>query len=279
MNLLTVWPHFDPILVRFGPLEIHYYALAYITALIIGWRLMRRMVREPPPVATGEQVDDFLAWATLGVVLGGRIGYILFYRPIFYFHHPNQIYAVWDGGMSFHGGFLGVTVAILIFCYRRGIDPWRFADRVAIPVPIGLFLGRIANFINGELWGRPAPSWFPFRMIYPESGSDVPRYPSELFEAFLDGVVLFVILLIASRSERLRRQPGFLAGMFVMGYGAMRSIAENFRQPDWFLGYLVFGLTMGQLLSLPMIVIGAAMMWRARRAERPATLSIRSGNG
>jgi phosphatidylglycerol:prolipoprotein diacylglycerol transferase len=276
MNFVAVWPHFDPILVRFGPFAIHYYALAYITALVLGWRLMRRLVRETPPVATAEQVDDFLSWATLGVVLGGRIGYILFYQPVYFLHHLNRTYAVWDGGMSFHGGFIGVAVAILIFCHRRGIDPWRFADRVAVPVPIGLFLGRIANFINGELWGRPAPAWFPFRMIYPESGSDVPRYPSELFEALLEGVTLFVVLLIASRSERLRSQPGFLAGMFVMGYGIARSIAECFRQPDWFLGYLMFGLTMGQILSLPMIVIGGAMMWcahRASQAEQTATAS------
>lgn len=276
MNLVVVWPHFDPILVRFGPFAIHYYALAYITALILGWRLMRRLVREKPPVATGVQVDDFLSWATLGVVLGGRIGYILFYQPVYFLHHLSRTYAVWDGGMSFHGGFIGVAVAILLFCHKRGIDPWRFADRVAVPVPIGLFLGRIANFINGELWGRPAPAWFPFRMIYPESGSNVPRYPSELFEAFLEGITLFVVLLIASRSERLRSQPGFLAGMFVMGYGIARSIAECFRQPDWFLGYLMFGLTMGQLLSLPMIVIGGAMMWRARRVGRAEQMAAAS---
>lgn len=268
MHFVAVWPHFDPILVRFGPFAIHYYALAYIMALILGWRLMRRLVREKPPVATNDQVDDFLVWATLGVVLGGRIGYILFYQPGYFFHHLNRTYAVWDGGMSFHGGLVGVAIAILTFCHRRGIDPWSFADRVAVSVPIGLFLGRIANFINGELWGRPAPAWFPFRMIYPESGSNVPRYPSELFEAFLEGVVLFFVLLVASRSERLRSQPGYLAGMFVTGYGIARSIAECFRQPDWFLGYLSFGLTMGQLLSLPMIVIGAAMIWRAHRVSR-----------
>lgn len=276
MNFVAIWPHFDPILARFGPFAIHYYALAYITALVLGWRLMRRLVRERPAVATGEQVDDFLAWATLGVVLGGRIGYILFYQPVYFLHHLNRTYAVWDGGMSFHGGFIGVAVAILIFCHRRGIDPWRFADRVAVPVPIGLFLGRIANFINGELWGRPAPPWFPVRMIYPESGSDVPRYPSELFEALLEGATLFVVLLIASRSERLRSQPGFIAGMFVMGYGIARSIAENFRQPDWFLGYLMFGLSMGQLLSLPMIVIGGAMMWRAHRVSRAEHMAAAS---
>lgn len=268
MKNVYVWPHFDPILVRFGPFAIHYYALAYITALVLGWRLMRRLVREAPVVATHEQVDDFLSWATLGVVLGGRLGYILFYQPVYFLDHLNRTYAVWDGGMSFHGGMLGVAVAILIYCRRHGIDPWRFGDRVAVPVPIGLFLGRIANFVNGELWGRPAPAWFPFRMIYPESGSDVPRYPSELIEATLEGLVLFIVLIIASRNERIRSQPGYLGGMFVMGYGIARTTAECFRQPDWFLGYLMFGLTMGQLLSIPMIVIGATMIWRAKYVAR-----------
>ncbi|GBQ23878.1 prolipoprotein diacylglyceryl transferase [Acidiphilium acidophilum DSM 700] len=163
-----------------------------------------------------------------------------------------------------------MAVAILIYCHRRGLDPWFFGDRVAVPVPIGLFLGRIANFINGELWGRPAPAWFPFRMIYPQSGSDVPRYPSELIEATLEGLVLFVVLFTLSRSERIRSQPGYLAGVFVLGYGVARTTAECFRQPDWFLGYLMFGLTMGQLLSLPMIAIGIAMIWRAKRVSRNA---------
>ncbi|HEX7389155.1 MAG TPA: prolipoprotein diacylglyceryl transferase [Acidiphilium sp.] len=268
MSNVYVWPHFDPILVKLGPLSVHYYALAYIAALVLGWRLMRRLVQKKPAVATHEQVDDFLSWATLGVVLGGRIGYILFYQPVYFLDHLNRTYAVWDGGMSFHGGFIGVAVAILIYCHRHQLDPWSFADRVAVPVPIGLFLGRIANFINGELWGRPAPAWFPFRLIYPQSGSDIPRYPSELIEATLEGIVLFIILFALSRSERIRNQPGCLAGVLVLGYGVARTISECFRQPDWFLGYLMFGLTMGQLLSLPMIVIGAVMIWRARRIGR-----------
>lgn len=269
MNLLLVWPHLDPILVRFGPFAIHYYALAYIGALLIGWRMARWLMRLHPVAATHLQVDDFLSWATLGVVLGGRIGYILFYQPVYFLHHLDRTYAVWDGGMSFHGGFIGVAVAILIYCHKHRIDPWYFADRIAVVVPIGLFLGRIANFINGELWGRPAPSWFPVRMIYPQSNPpNVPRYPSELIEATLEGIVLFVVLFAASRSDRIRSQPGYLAGMLVMGYGIARSISECFRQPDWFLGYLMFGLTMGQLLSFPMIVIGAAMIYRAKRVGR-----------
>jgi phosphatidylglycerol:prolipoprotein diacylglycerol transferase len=271
MNLLLVWPHFDPILVRFGPFAIHYYALAYIGALLIGWRMARWLVRLDPVVANHQQVDDFLSWATLGIVFGGRIGYILFYQPVYFLDHLNRTYAVWDGGMSFHGGFIGVAIAILIYCHKHRMDPWFFADRIAVVVPIGLFLGRIANFINGELWGRPAPAWFPIRMIYPQAGP-VPRYPSELIEALLEGVVLFIVMISASRSYKLRAQPGYLAGMLVMGYGIARSIAECFRQPDWFLGYLMFGLTMGQILSFPMIVIGAAMIYRAKRVGRQLAL-------
>jgi phosphatidylglycerol:prolipoprotein diacylglycerol transferase len=167
---------------------------------------------------------------------------------------------VWDGGMSFHGGFLGVTTAIIWFCVKNRIHILRFADRIAVAVPIGLFLGRCANFINGELWGRPAAPWFPWPMIYPQSGSGVPRYPSELIEATLEGIVLFIVMLIAVRSARLRASPGALTGLFVAGYGVARITGEFFREPDWFLGFLPFGTTMGQILSLPMILAGTLLI-------------------
>ncbi len=258
-----IWPHFDPILVRLGPFAIHYYALAYITALLIGWRLVRRLVSLNPVAATGEQVDDFLTWATLGIILGGRLGYVLFYQPIFFFTHPSRMIAVWDGGMSFHGGFLGVTIAIICFCRKNKIAILRFADRVAVTVPIGLFLGRLANFINGELWGRPAAAWFPFPMIYPQSGSLVPRYPSELIEASLEGVLLFIIMVFASRSVKVRNNVGMLTGLFILGYGVARTTGEFFREPDWFLGFLPFGFTMGQALSIPMIFVGGGLLFWA----------------
>jgi phosphatidylglycerol:prolipoprotein diacylglycerol transferase len=263
-------PIFLPVFQRaihIGPLTIHFYALAYIIGLLLGWRLVRYLVRRPPLAATALQVDDFLTWATLGIILGGRLGYVLFYQPAYYFTHPTQIVAVWDGGMSFHGGFLGVAIAIIWFCRKHHIKILAFADRIAVAVPIGLFLGRCANFINGELWGRPAPAWFPFAMVYPEAGPQ-PRYPSELIEAVLEGVVLFIIMLLASRSECLRRRAGTLAGIFVTGYGIARTTAECFRQPDWFLGYLQFGITMGQLLSIPMIFLGIAMIWYAGKLPR-----------
>ncbi len=265
---VLMWPHFSPVLFSIGPFAIHYYALAYITALIIGWRLVRRMAALPPVAATAEQVDDFLTWATLGIILGGRLGYVIFYQPGFFFTHPLRIIAVWDGGMSFHGGFIGVTIAILWFCAKNRIHALRFADRIAVAVPMGLCLGRIANFINGELWGRPAAPWFPWPMIYPQSGSMVPRYPSELIEAFLEGVVLFIVMLVASQSLKLREGAGMLTGIFVTGYGVARITSEFFREPDWFLGFLPFGTTMGQMLSLPMILFGLGLVWWGARHRK-----------
>jgi phosphatidylglycerol:prolipoprotein diacylglycerol transferase len=249
-------------------LYIHYYALAYIIALLVGWRLVRYLAGLAPVAASGEQVDDFLTWATLGIILGGRLGYVLFYQPGFFLTHPLAIPAVWDGGMSFHGGFLGVTVAIFWFCWKNQLSVLRFADRIAVAVPIGLFLGRCANFINGELWGRAAPAWFPLAMVYPGDPAQVPRFPSELIEASLEGVVLFIILLLAARSERLRARAGSLTGLFVAGYGVARIIGECFRQPDPFLNFLAFGTTMGQLLSIPMVLAGLGLIGFAGRAAR-----------
>lgn len=247
-----------------GPLFIHYYALAYIIGLLIGWRLVRRMATRQPVAASGEQVDDFLTWAVLGVILGGRTGYVLFYQPGYFFTHPLAIPAVWDGGMSFHGGFLGVTAAILIFCWKHKLNPLRFADRIAVAVPIGLFLGRCANFINGELWGRQAPASFPLAMVYPGDPYHLPRYPSELIEASLEGVVLFCIMLACAQSLALRAKAGMLTGIFLVGYGLARITGECFREPDAFLGFLPFGTTMGQLLSIPMVLAGLGFILYAR---------------
>jgi phosphatidylglycerol:prolipoprotein diacylglycerol transferase len=264
---VLLFPQFDPVIVQLGPLSIRWYALAYIAGLVIGWRMVRRLVRLPPVVATPLQVDDFLTWATLGVVLGGRFGYVLFYQPSFYLTHPAMIFAVWEGGMSFHGGMLGVAIAISIFCYRNAIPLLGFADRVAVVAPIGLGLGRIANFINGELWGRPAPEWLPWAMIFPRAGME-PRHPSQLYQALLEGVLLFAVMFVLSRRERLRARFGLLAGVFLCGYAIARIIGEFFREPDAFLGFLAFGATMGQILSIPMLLAGAWLIVRTYRVRR-----------
>jgi phosphatidylglycerol---prolipoprotein diacylglyceryl transferase len=269
MSAPLVFPQFDPVALQLGPFAIRWYALAYIVALLLGWRLGRRLVGRAPRVATAEQADDFLTWATLGVILGGRLGYVLFYQPAFYFAHLPAIFEVWRGGMSFHGGALGVTVAILWFCWRNRIHPLGFADRIAVCVPIGLGLGRVANFINGELWGREAPAWWPGALIYPQAGPPyVPRFPSELYEAFLEGVVLLTVLLLMARSERVRGHFGMLTGVFLAGYAVARIVSECFRQPDAFLGYIAGVLTMGQILSIPMLLIGLGLIAWSLRADR-----------
>jgi phosphatidylglycerol:prolipoprotein diacylglycerol transferase len=261
---VLLFPNFDPVIVQLGPFGIRWYALAYILGLVLGWRLMRRLVQLPPVVATPLQVDDFLTWATLGVVLGGRLGYVLFYQPGVYLAHPTQIFEVWHGGMSFHGGAIGVAVAIVWFCYRNKIPILAFADRIAVCAPIGLGLGRIANFINGELWGRPAPDWLPWAMIFP-TGGPIPRHPSEIYEALLEGLLLLIVMFALSRRQALRARAGWLTGAFLVGYGIARITAEFFREPDAFLGFLPFGATMGQVLCIPMLIAGAWLIARASR--------------
>ncbi len=257
------FPQFDPVIVQLGPLAIRWYALAYIVGLVIGWRLVRRWVQTPPAVATPLQVDDFLTWATLGVVFGGRLGYVLFYQPHLFVTNPLAILAVWEGGMSFHGGMIGVSVAVLLFCRRNAIPLWSFADRIAVVAPIGLGLGRVANFINGELWGRPAPDWLPWAMIFPRGGME-PRHPSQLYQALLEGVVLFLAVFLASRNAAIRARAGMVTGIFLTGYALARIVGEFFREPDAFPGFLAFGATMGQVLSIPMLLAGLFLLLRTK---------------
>lgn len=252
------FPAIDPIAIELGPLAIRWYALAYLTGLLGGWWYLRFLARRTPGGPNDVQVDDFLVWATLGVVLGGRLGYVLFYKPSYYLANPLDILKVWQGGMAFHGGVLGVIVAIYLFSHLRKLSFLRMGDLVCAVVPIGLFFGRIANFINGELWGRPAPD-VPWAFVFPHGG-DVPRHPSQLYEAVLEGLVLFVVLHLLWRVTALRERQGFIAGAFLAGYGISRFIVEFFREPDDFLGTVAAGMTMGQLLSLPMILVGAALM-------------------
>jgi phosphatidylglycerol:prolipoprotein diacylglycerol transferase len=261
------FPVIDPVLIEIGPFAIRWYALAYILGILGGWWLARRLVALAPAVASREQVDDFVTWTTLGIIIGGRLGYVLFYRPDYYLFHPLEILAVWQGGMSFHGGALGVIVAVFLFCRKQKLDPLAFGDRVAAVVPIGLGLGRLANFINGELWGRVTD--VPWAMVFP-TGGPVPRHPSQLYQAGLEGLALFILLQVLVHMPGIRARRGFVAGAFLAGYGVARSIGELFRQPDANLGFLFAGATMGQLLSVPMILAGAWLMLRARPAREVA---------
>ena len=281
MLLALPFPAIDPVAISIGPLAIRWYALAYVIGLLGGWYYARRLaanaslwgdLRRP----TLADIDDLIVWVALGVVLGGRIGYVLFYNFDVYLAQPSEMFAVWRGGMSFHGGFLGSILAILLFARRRNLSGLAMLDLAAVVVPIGLFFGRIANFVNGELWGRPAPD-FPYAFVFPNGGS-VPRHPSQLYEAFGEGLVLFVLLALAVRRFGFRR-PGLLGGMFVLGYAVARIVCEFFREPDAQLGYLFGGVTMGMLLSLPMALVGAvAIVLAARGVTRPraAALETRS---
>ena len=264
-TILPIWafPMIDPVAIQIGPLGIRWYALAYITGILAAWRLGRRLVQTAPAVATPQQMDDFISWATLGIIIGGRLGYVLFYRPGHYLFAPWEIPMVWQGGMAFHGGALGVIVAALLFCRGQKLPPLGFGDRVAVGVPLGLFFGRLANFVNAELYGRPAD--VPWAMVFPTDPMGLPRHPSQLYQAGLEGVALFLLMITLFSRPGLRERRGFLTGALIAGYGVARCIGEFFRQPDAHLGFLLVGTTMGQLLSLPMMLIGAVLMWRARR--------------
>jgi phosphatidylglycerol:prolipoprotein diacylglycerol transferase len=262
MPLLAIpFPAIDPVAIAIGPFAIRWYALAYIVGLLIGWRYCLFLAERPPRLAARNDIDDFLVWATLGVVLGGRIGYVLFYNFPEYAKHPLEALYLWHGGMSFHGGAIGVTTAILLFTRARAISFFAFSDIICEAIPIGLFFGRIANFINHELFGRITD--VPWAMVFP-GGGPLPRHPSQLYEAFCEGILLFLVLFAAERSGA-RRHPGIVSGLFLACYAVARMSGELFRQPDVQLGFLVFGTTMGQLLSIPLLIGGIVLVWWAWR--------------
>ena len=251
-----------------GPFALRWYSLAYIGAIVIGWWQMSRMLRQPQPVMTAAQLDSFITWATLGVILGGRLGYVIFYNPAQYLADPLAIIRLWDGGMSFHGGCAGVIFACFAFASANQLSGLRVLDSVATVTPWGLLFGRLANFVNGELWGRPTGT--DWGIIFPGAGPE-PRYPSQLFEAALEGVVLLAVLQFLYWKTNARLRPGLISGVFGIGYGASRFIVEYFREPDRQLGILDTGLTMGQTLTLPLILAGLTLLLMAlRRPERPA---------
>ncbi len=265
-TLALPFPNFDPVLIQLGPFAIRWYALAYIVGILAGWLYARAIIRNgklwggraPMTVA---DYDDFVVWVTLGIILGGRIGYVLFYNPDYFAEHPLEALQLWKGGMSFHGGFTGCIAAVVLFAKSRGIPVLSLGDVTCAVAPIGLFLGRLANFINGELWGRPAD--VPWAMAFP-SGGPLPRHPSQLYEAALEGLLLFVVLGLMVRGGALKR-PGLIIGAFATGYALTRSFAELFREPDAQLGFLWGGLTMGMVLSLPLLMFGVVLIVLARR--------------
>jgi len=259
------FPSFDPVAVSIGPFAIRWYALAYVCGLLIGWRYCRWLAARAPTKIEARAIDDYLLWATLGVVLGGRLGYVVFYNPGHYLSNPLEIAYVWQGGMSFHGGLIGVVVATALFARKAGIPLLGLGDIVCCAAPVGLFLGRLANFVNGELFGRPTEA--PWGVIFPQGGP-LPRHPSQLYEAGLEGLVLFLVLWLLVRRGGLRRH-GLASGVFFAGYGAARLFVELFREPDAQIGFLAGGVTMGQMLSLPMLLIGIGLAAWALRT-RPA---------
>jgi len=267
---MLMHPQFNPValdLTRIGlPLQIHWYGLTYLVAFGLFLFLAARRVRLPWFASAGwtrRDVEDLLFYGVVGVVLGGRLGYVLFYKPGYYAAHLTEVVAVWKGGMAFHGGLLGVGVAMALFAWMRQRPFWQVTDLIAPCVPLGLASGRVGNFINGELWGRFADPSLPWAMVFPQSGSNLPRHPSQIYQFLLEGVLLFILLWIYAKKPR---GTGQVSGAFLVGYGVFRFIAEYFREPDSFLGLLAFSMSMGQWLCVPMILFGAGLWaWGARQ--------------
>ena len=266
-HALLPFPAFDPVLVTIGPFAVRWYALAYICGILIGWLYARQIIGNkklwggPAPLKLLDY-DDFVLWVTLGIILGGRVGYVLFYNLPHFIANPLEILQIWKGGMSFHGGFLGCVIAVILFAHHRGIPMLSLGDITCAVGPIGLFLGRLANFVNGELWGRPTD--VPWAMIFP-NGGPLPRHPSQLYEATLEGLVLLGVLWLLMQSGALKR-PGLIIGAFAVCYAFARSFSELFREPDPQLGFLWGGLTMGMLLCVPLFLAGVGFIAFALRA-------------
>ncbi|MEY4751697.1 MAG: hypothetical protein RIQ60_3911 [Pseudomonadota bacterium] len=273
---MLIHPQFDPVAIKLGFLQIHWYGLTYLAAFGFFYWLANRRIRLAPFAEggwTASDIEDLLFWGVLGVVIGGRLGYVIFYKPGDYLAHPLDVFAVWKGGMAFHGGLLGVTAAMALYARSRGRSFLEVMDLVAPCVPTGLACGRIGNFINGELWGRAADPSLPWAMVFPQSGTSIARHPSPLYQFALEGLTLFVLVWLYARRPSVyqaadgRRVWGRVASAFLFGYGVFRFIAEYFREPDAFLGLLSLGLSMGQWLCVPMVLVGAAV-WLA--LGRPA---------
>jgi phosphatidylglycerol---prolipoprotein diacylglyceryl transferase len=264
------FPAIDPVLVSIGPFAVRWYALAYICGILLGWLYARTIIANQrlwggPAPFTATDFDDFVLWVTLGIILGGRVGYVLFYNFDFFIAHPLEMLEVWKGGMSFHGGFLGCVLAVVLFGLKRKISILSLGDITCAVAPIGLFFGRLANFVNSELWGRPTD--VPWAMVFPSpEAGPWPRHPSQLYEAALEGLVLFCVLAVLVRAGALKR-PGLILGAFAIGYAVARSVCELFREPDAQLGFLWGGMTMGMLLSVPLLIAGICLVAAALRRQ------------
>ena len=274
------FPDIDPVLIHIGPLAIRWYALSYIAGILFAWWYAHRLLRlsalwrEGKAPLSPQQLGDLMFWVVLGVLVGGRLGYVLFYAPDMLWSDPLRLFAIWQGGMSFHGGLLGVVAAVAVYCRRAGISLLSLADVACIPTPLALCFGRIANFVNGELWGRPTD--MPWGIVFPRAG-ELPRHPSQLYQAALEGLLLFVILHVLARYTPALKRPGLLAGAFLFGYGLLRSLVEPFREPEIYVGLAHYGVTMGIALNLPMIFLGGVLAFLAlvergsiRGGEKPA---------
>ena len=256
------FPNFSPIALSLGPLNVTWYGISYAVGIFLAWRYSLYLLKKHPSLSlTSKTFDDFIAWAIFAVILGGRLGYILFYRPLYYLNHPFEILYTWEGGMSFHGGLLGVLITAFFFCRSKKIPFLHFTDFLACAAPIGIFLGRLANFVNGELFGRvTSVSWG----IYFPKGGNLPRHPSQLYEAFFEGFCLFLVLFFLARRDSSWKKNGFLTGCGLIGYGLLRIGCEFFRLPDAYLGLFLQNFTWGQFLSLPMILLGALLLKKRR---------------
>lgn len=260
---MLTFPNIDPVALEIGPLAIRWYALAYVAGIVLGYLYVAKLCERHGPELTKDAKDNLILFAILGVLIGGRTGYILFYQPGYFLEHPLHVFMLWQGGMSFHGGAAGVIIAYAFFARKYGLSYLQLMDKIVCAVPIGLFLGRLANFVNGELFGRESD--VPWAMVFPRGG-DMPRHPSQLYEAGLEGLVLLLVLYVLQRFTRIAQYRGALGGVFLMGYGIARMTAECFREPDVQIGFLAGGVTMGQVLSIPMVLAGLVLAARARKA-------------
>jgi len=261
------YPNIDPIIFQIGSFALRWYSLAYIGGLLFGWWYIRRMLGRPGAPMSVDHIDDFITWATIGVIAGGRLGYVLFYNFSYYISNPIDIFKLWDGGMSFHGGAIGVILAVIFYSRKHKLNMFAFADYVAMVSPVALLLGRAANFINGELWGRPTDAWY--GMIFPADRLQLVRHPSQLYEAFLEGIVLFAVLWWLSHKTDLLKKPGFIAGIFYIGYALTRFAVEYAREPDQHIGLMWDFISRGQILSLPTLAFGLWLIWQAQRPKSP----------